>query len=157
MNDLQTFEGDLLLVDTPDGGDIRIEDGLFVSDRAFDTSVYLSLFGGNKEDTGKVKNKNEWWGNLLPGTKESEKMKSRFQAFVTAQPMTTKTIAEAEDCAKLDLKWLVDERIADKIFIEGRAGNGNKFYLRVDVQASGKSIYENTYSLFWKVGIYGGV
>jgi phage gp46-like protein len=157
MSDLQNFEGDLLLIDTPDGGDISIEDELFVNDRAFNTAVYLSLFGGNKDDTGKVKNKNEWWGNLLPETAEAEKLVSRFQAIITGLPMTAKNIQEAENAAALDLKWITDEGIAQSVEVDGRTGAGNKFYLNIAARADGKSIYENTFALFWKVGIYGGV
>jgi phage gp46-like protein len=157
MKDLQPFEGDLLLSSTPDGGDIQIQDGQFVSDRAFTTAVYLSFFGGNGDDSGKVKNSKTWWGNLLPGTAEHEKMVSRFQSFITAKPMTTKNIQEAFKAAELDLKWVVDEGIADTVTVSGGAGRGNKFNLRVSIDASGKSIYENAFSVFWKVGIYGGV
>jgi phage gp46-like protein len=157
MNNLQTFEGDLLLEDTPDGGDIRIENNLFVSDRSFNTAVYLSLFGGNKDDNGKVKNNKTWWGNTLEGTAENEKLVSRFQAIIFGLPMTTKNIQEAESAARLDLKWVIDEGIAEKIIVLGRALSRTKFALYVDIQAGGNSIYEHTFLLFWKAGIYGGV
>jgi phage gp46-like protein len=157
MNNLQTFEGDLLLEDTPDGGDIRIENDLFASDRSFNTAVYLSLFGGNKDDNGKVKNNKTWWGNTLEGTAENEKLVSRFQAIISGLPMTTKNIQEAESAARLDLKWIIDEGIAEKITVSGRALSRIKFALYVDIQAGGNSIYEHTFSLFWKAGIYGGV
>jgi phage gp46-like protein len=157
MSGLQTFEGDLLLESTPDGGDIRIDNGLFVGDQTFNTAVYLSLFGGNKDDPGKVKNNKTWWGNLIPGTQEDEKMVSRFQAIITAIPMTTKNILEANNAAELDLKWIVDEGIADKVTASGKAGQGNQFLLTVDIQESGNSIYENTFAVFWKVGVYGSV
>jgi phage gp46-like protein len=151
------FEGDIFLFDTPDGGDIKIEDGLFSSCRSFDTAVYLSLFGGNKEDNGKVKNKNTWWGNLLEDTNENEKMVSRFQAIIAGKPMSTKNIQEAEQAAELDLKWLLDERAAEKVSVTGRGGAVNKFFLHVDISAAGKTLYENTFSIFWKAGIYGGI
>jgi phage gp46-like protein len=157
MNDLQSFEGDLLLFDTQDGGDISIADGFFVNDRAFNTAVYLSLFGGNKDDSGKVKNKNEWWGNLLPETTAAEKLVSRFQAIIAGMPMSAKNIREAENAAELDLKWITEEGIAQSVEIDGRAGAGNKFFLNVAIRADGKSIYDNTFALFWKAGIYGGV
>ena len=47
---LQDFEGDLLLADSADGGNVLISDGLFQGDRSFNTAVYLSLFGGNRDD-----------------------------------------------------------------------------------------------------------
>jgi hypothetical protein len=87
VSKLQDFEGDLLLEDTPDGGDIRIEDGLFISDRSFRTVVYLSLFGGNKEDNGRVRNRKTWWGNTLRGISENQKLTSRFQALIHGLPM----------------------------------------------------------------------
>jgi phage gp46-like protein len=155
MSDLQYFAGDLLLEDTPDGGEIRIENDLFVNDRSFNTAVYLSLFGGNQDDNGKVKNNKTWWGNTLDGISENEKIVSRFQAIIFALPMTTKNIQAAETAAKIDLQWIVDEGIADKIIISGSAVSHNKFYLSVEIQLNGKSIYQNAFSLLWKAGVYG--
>ncbi|MDR3325111.1 MAG: hypothetical protein LBS82_03870 [Spirochaetaceae bacterium] len=71
--------------------------------------------------------------------------------------MTTKNIEEAKAAAELDLKWLVEEGAAQKISVAGRAGRGNRFLLTVGIEASGASIYENTFAVFWKVGVYGGV
>jgi phage gp46-like protein len=156
-NTLGDFQGDLLLLDTPDGGDAVIREGLFVSDRSFDTAVYLSLFGGNKSDSGKVKNNKTWWGNTLNGVMENEKLISRFQAIIAGLPMTAKNIEAAETAAKLDLKWIKDEGIAEKINVSGRAISREKFDLYVDIQAGGNSIYENTFSLFWRAGVYGGI
>jgi phage gp46-like protein len=155
MSDLQAFEGDLLLEETLDGGDIRIENDLFVSDRSFNTSVYLSLFGGNKDDTGKIKNNKTWWGNILEGTAENEKLVSRFQAIIFGLPMTTKNIQDAETAATLDLNWLVKEGAADKIIATGRATGRNKFALTVQILSGGNSIHQNTFSLFWKSGLHG--
>jgi phage gp46-like protein len=152
---LQDFEGDLLLTDTRDGGDVLIAEGLFQSDRSFDTAVYLSLFGGNKSDSGKVKNNKTWWGNTLRGTSENEKLVSRFQNVIFGLPMTTKNILEAEDAAELDLKWIIDEGLADKIEAVGRAITHNRFTLRVNIEAGGKYIYAHTFALFWEAGVYG--
>ena len=51
MEDVNVFEGDVLYTATPDGGDIKIENGLVKDCRNFDTATYLSLFGGNENDT----------------------------------------------------------------------------------------------------------
>jgi phage gp46-like protein len=155
--DLQTFEGDLLLGDSPDFGEIDIVDGLFVNDKSFGTAAYLSLFGGNKEDGGRVRNNKTWWGNTLEGVAENEKMISRFQAIIDGLPMSSKNIQEAENAAILDLKWIVDEGIADKIEVSGTASSRANFHLNVNIKASGKSIYENTFALFWRAGIYGNI
>jgi phage gp46-like protein len=154
---LQSFEGDLLLYETPDGGDVHVEDGLFSCDRAYDTAVYLSLFGGNKEDSGKVKNRKTWWGNTLRGVTESQKLVSRFQALISGLPMTTKNILAAEDAAKLDLGWMVDEKLADEIFIDGRAVSINRLKLKIQVNAKGKPIYSGALSVPWKAGANGAI
>jgi phage gp46-like protein len=115
----------------------------------------LSLFGGNKNDSGKVKNNKTWWGNTLRGTGENEKLVSRFQNIINGLPMTTKNIPKAEDAARLDLKWIIDEGIADKIEVSGRALSHIRFALAVHITAGGKDIYAHTFALFWEAGVYG--
>ena len=149
---LQNFEGDLLLVETLDGGDVEIENGLFVSDKQFSTAVYLSLFGGNKLDNGKTKSVNQFWGNLLRETTENEKLKSRFQFIITGLPMSVKNIKEAEKAAAIDLQWFIDEKIADVIDINGRATGKNMFSLRVKILKDKNNIFDNEYFLLWGGG-----
>ena len=72
------FEGDVLLFDTDDGGEISVVNGLVIADRKFSTAAYLSLFGGNVEDGGRVDNNKTWWGNRFAETSEKEKIVSRF-------------------------------------------------------------------------------
>ena len=156
MNNPFDFEGDLLLYDTPDGGDIQIENGLFVSEKKFSTAVYLSLFGGNKDDPAKVKNNKEWWGNLLNITK-NEKLRSRFQNIIFGLPMTVKHIHEAEMAAAMDLNWFIKEKIADEINVYGQAIGKNRFNLKVEIKKDILTLFESTYSLLWGVGSGGSV
>jgi phage gp46-like protein len=152
MNGLQNFEGDLLLAETIDGGDVTLENGLFVSDNQFSTAVYLSLFGGNKTDNGKVKSENEYWMNFLSGTTESEKLRSRFQYILTGLPMSVKNIREAEKAAAMDLQWFIDEKIADEVFTTGQAVGKNKFNLKVEILKEKTNIFKNEYFLLWGAG-----
>jgi len=147
---LQTFEGDLLLHDTPDGGDIRIEKGLIVNDQTFGTAVYLSLFGGNKDDNGRVENRRTWWGNTLRGVNENQRLVSRFQAIIFGLPMTTRNILDAEEAARLDLGWIITGKIADEILANGRAVSRNRFSLTIQINASGETIYSNAFAVFWR-------
>ena len=152
---IETFEGDLLLVDSPDFGEIVIEDGIVLGDKTFNTATYLSLFGGNKDDDGKIKTNKTWWGNTLPGVSKNEKMVSRFQAVIFGLPMTSKNILKAESAAQLDLEWMIEEGIADEVIASGRATGKNKFELKVEIKAHGETIYSNKYSMFWRSGTYG--
>jgi phage gp46-like protein len=151
------FMGDLLLIETSDGGDCVIKDGLLEAEHGFGTAFYLSLFGGNKADSGKVKNWKTWWGNTLEGVTEKEKVVSRFQNFVTGKPMTIKNIKYAEEMARQDLNWVIDEGIADEINVSGISEGNNRFRLYIQVLKAGKSVYESNYGVLWGTGINGGI
>jgi phage gp46-like protein len=149
------FQGDLLLIDTVDGGDVVIENGLFKGDRAFSTAVYLSLFGGSKDDTGKIKTNKTWWGNTLEGTSEAEKMVSRFQNIISGLPLSVKNVKAAENAAVLDLAWFIDLGIADKVEVEARTGEKSRFFITVKILKDKNTLFENSYSLLWEAGING--
>jgi phage gp46-like protein len=148
---LQDFQGDLLLQETPDGGEIILENGLFKSDKSFSNAVYLSLFGGNKEDNGKVKNNKEWWGNTIEGIEENEKLVSRFQNIIYGLPMTVKNIREAEAAAAIDLGWFKNEKIIDVLNIYGRATGKNNFELVIEMLKDGVKVFNSSYALLWGV------
>jgi phage gp46-like protein len=147
---LQDFQGDLLLQETPDGGEIILENGLFKPDENFSNAVYLSLFGGNKEDNGKVKNNKEWWGNTIEGIEDNEKLVSRFQNIIYGLPMTVKNIREAETAAALDLKWFKDEKIIDELNIYGTVTGKNNFVLIIEMLKDGLKVFSNSYALLWE-------
>jgi phage gp46-like protein len=149
MNGLQNFEGDLLLYETLDGGDMSIDNGLFIPDKQFSTAVYLSLYGGNKTDAGKVNNTDEYWGNYLNGITESEKIRSRFQYIVTGLPMSVKNIKEAEKAAIMDLQWFIKENIADDITAYGQAVGKNRFKITIEILKDKNTLFKNEYSLLW--------
>ncbi|MGP1427463.1 MAG: hypothetical protein ACTTKB_04510 [Treponema sp.] len=149
------FAGDVLLIETPDGGDIVLEDGRVKPCKDFSTAVYLSLFGGNKDDAGTVKNRRTWWANTLRETPEGEKMISRFQAIITGLPLSVKNIRKAETAAVLDLEWLKNEGAADEIIVEGKTRGKNIFVLKIEIKNSGKNLYEKEFSLLWENGIHG--
>lgn len=74
----EEFGGDVLLFDTEDGGEISVINGLVIADGGFNTAVYLSLFGGNKDDGGEVASGDTWWGT---GLKVFLRMRSLFLAL----------------------------------------------------------------------------
>jgi len=151
----QNFQGDLLLIETPDGGDCVLQDGLLLAEWGFGTAFYISLFGGNKADPGKVKNHHTWWGNTLPGITEKEKIVSRFQNFINAVPVTVKNIKDAEGLAQLDLKWAIDDGIADEINIFIRSEAINKIRVFIDAKKEGKSVYKTDYGALWGAALNG--
>ena len=59
-----TQQGDVVLFQSLDDGEIVIEGGLATMDGGLQTAVYLSLFGGNEDDDGLAQNPKTWWANL---------------------------------------------------------------------------------------------
>lgn len=149
------FEGDVLLIETPDGGDIVLEDGYIKACKDFSTAVYLSLFGGNKDDAGTVKNRHTWWANTLKETPEDEKMVSRFQAIITGLPLSIKNIRKAETAALLDLEWLKHDGAVDEIIADGKTKGKNSFVLRIEIKSKRQKLYEKEFALLWEHGIDG--
>ena len=147
-NGTADFEGDLLLNLTEDGGELQIENGLFMPDKSFATSVLISLFGGNIEDAGKVENRSGWWGNYTGAT--DNKIQSRFQAITNGQPLTVASAKEAVNAAKLDLAWIIDNGIADDISIYGTIGGVKRFDMEVILSKDGTEIYKNKYAINWE-------
>lgn len=152
---MSDFAGDVLLIETPDGGDIVLESGLVKPCKDFSTAVYLSLFGGNEDDAGTVKNRCTWWANTLKETPESEKMISRFQAVIAGLPLSVKNIRKAETAAVLDLEWLKNEGVADEIIADGKTKGKNTFILKVEVKSKGQQLYQKEFALLWGHGIDG--
>lgn len=146
----EEFGGDVLLFDTENGGEISVINGLVIPDGSFRTAVYLSLFGGNKNDGGDVASSDTWWGNRLEGVSENEKLVSRFMAFVRSVPLNSKNLKIAQDKAKEDLKWFLDDGIADSVEVNLLDEGNNRIQLNVKIEKSGKIIESGKYALQWE-------
>lgn len=148
MSDI--FEGDVLLVDTVDGGEISIINGLVIADKKFSTAVYLSLFGGNEADQGRVDNNKTWWGNRFENISENEKIVSRFQAIIKSLPLTSKNLLLAEQAAKEDLIWMISEGIADEIITDIKIVDRFRCELEIIIRKDGELIEKSSYKVNWE-------
>ena len=148
MNDVNS---DILLIDSPDGGEIVLENGLIKYDLQFSTAIYLSLFGGNKDDPGKTARNRSWWGNLF-AEKESEQIRSRFQYIISGLPMTVKNMRDAEEAARMDLDWLKKDKLADTINIQGKSVTHKTYNLFVEILSKKEKLYESNFIVDWNGG-----
>ena len=148
------FSGDVLLKATDNGGDIVIEDGLVVDCTDFSSAAYLSLFGGNEDDEV-GREKETWWGNLVPGTLKSEKHVSAFQSIIRGCPLTAINLRKAQEAAVSDLNWFIDEKIADEIAVSIRAEGVKQVVLSVVIKKDEKAIFSCGYSFQWQGAISG--
>lgn len=106
---------DVVMIQTADGGEITCEGGVIATDDGIATAVYISLFGGNEDDSGDDAEKHlEWWGNKIETT-AAGKIHSRLQHLLLTEPATSGTLTLFEDAAKLDLQWMLDTKLADGI------------------------------------------
>lgn len=111
------FEGDVLFVDTPDGGDLVINNDFFASEKGFKTAVFISLFGGNIDDPAVIESSKEWWGNSIGEEKTS--LRSRFQYIVAGLPLSTKNLKLCIEAIKIDLQWMIDDGVCEDIVVSG--------------------------------------
>lgn len=142
------FEGDVLFLDSNDGGVLQIEDGVIACDKTFKTAVYLSLFGGNFEDDGVTNSGKAFWGNLIG--EDKTKMVSKFQNTICSLPMTSKNLKTAEDAAVSDLQWLIDDGIADKVTASGKIKDLKTADFEINALKSGENILSTTFGIEWE-------
>ena len=108
---------DVLLEQTPDGGEITIEGGQLEMTDGLETAAFLSCFGGNERDSGlAATDAIQWWGNLGE-TDDTNKLRSRLQYALNTLPLTPSNLTLFEDAANADLAWLTDS-IADSVSVE---------------------------------------
>ena len=130
-------EGDVLLFQTTDDGEILIENGIVGMSGGLETTVFLSLFGGNEDDNGADKNKAEWWGDLNE-TENKYKYRSETQNLLKSLPATSNNIKRIEDAANRDLSWMIENKIASNIEIVVSMPGINKVGINIAVEAFGK-------------------
>ena len=129
------LEGDVLLFNTFDGGNINMVNGQPEMTGTFATAIFLSHWGGNLKDDGLAGNKNTWWGNLNENN-PSYKYISRLQnLFFQGVPITSGNIRRFEEAVLADLQWFKDEKIAGEISAVGSIPKLNRLGMEIDVNS----------------------
>lgn len=101
----------MVLYQTPDDGDIGVNAGLVQMDGGLQTAVFVSLFGGNEDDSGGEKDPNSWWGNI----RQNRKYRSETQYLLNTTPPSSANLKRIEDAAKRDLAWMLSDNVATDI------------------------------------------
>ena len=107
-------QGDVLLCQTNDDGEIEVIDGIVTMTGTFSTAAYLSLFGGNEDDNGLSSSVKTWWGNLSEN-EPSRRYVSETQNLLQSIPATANNLLRIEDAVKRDLNWFLTENIASYV------------------------------------------
>lgn len=122
---------DVLLSHEPDGGNLTLTNGLFTLDNGIATAVYLSLFGGNDDDSGEERDDpRQFWGNLVED-EPARRYRSRTQFLLQSLPATTGNLRKVEGAVSDDLEWLKTEGVAT--FTGARASLPARNEIKIDI------------------------
>jgi len=146
MSNLQ--QGDVELFQTENDGDIDITNGRALMVGGLDVSVYLSLFGGNKDDDASAGNVSKsWWGNI--GEVPEKQYRSTTQNLLGTIPATSNNLLRIKDAVKADLAWMLNAKIASEINISVSIPAINTIHIDITITAQGIES-EFSYTENWK-------
>jgi len=134
---MQIFEGDILLFQTPDGGNISYIDGQPEMTGGFASAAFLSLFGGNERDDGTDGNQFSWWGNLLENDRDYKYI-SETQNLLLGLPITAQSLRRIEQAAERDLEWFLNKNIANSVSVTLSMPDINSINFDITVKAEGR-------------------
>lgn len=124
---------DVLLSNTPDGGEIECKAGQITLSDGLKTSTYISLFGANEDDAGTSDDDPEmWWANFEERVRE-RRLRSQTQHLLKGGlPCTPFNLSRVEDAVKADLAWMGDALQAT-VAVEATLPAVNTINIHVDI------------------------
>jgi phage gp46-like protein len=129
---------DVALRHTPDGGEIDFVNGVLAMDDGPWTAVYISLFGGNEDDSGSDGDKSkQWWANFEEKLEE-RKLRSETQYLLNTVPLTPGNRKRFEDSAIRDLEWMASAGLVTFVGVVARITAVNRLQIDVTVELDGK-------------------
>jgi len=138
---------DVRLYHTIDGGEIESVNGQITMAEGLESAGYLSLFGGNYDDSGSDADEPlEWWGNKLEED-DAKKLRSRTQAILCGLPATPANLQLVDDAMAADLAWMLEE-VATSVDVAARLVAPKRVELSVEI-AVGESRYPFTIPTDW--------
>jgi len=139
---------DVLITQTPDGGEISFVNGSPVLTDGFENAVYLSLFGGNQDDgDGQEDAAIQWWGNLSEAD-PAKQYRSELQKLLRSIPAIPANLLRLQEAAERDLQWMLDAKNATLVVASASMPARNAVTLELDLEIDGKK-YTPTFRERW--------
>ena len=127
-------QGDIDLFQSINDGEIIVTDGMVQMSGGLGTAAYLSLFGGNDDDSGKTNL--QFWGNVIENT-DSKKYISETQYLLNKLPAVSGNLLRIQNAVKRDLEWFITEKIANGIEVTVSIPGLNKINISIKIMAYG--------------------
>lgn len=127
-------QGDVLLFQTDDGGDIDVTGGIVEMSGGLRTTAFLSLFGGNEDDAGGSSSSTSltWWANI-DELEPSMQYRSETQNVLQALGATPNNLRRVEDAARRDLSWMVSQSVAASLEVAATMPGLNRINLAISI------------------------
>lgn len=115
------MQGDVLLFQTDDGGNISLTNGQIDMTTGLETAVYLSLF--SPED---------WFLNDIAET-DDEKLSSETNKIIDTLPNVSGNYSLLEQANLMDLQWLIDNDYANEVTSSVSSDAINRVNIQINV------------------------
>ena len=132
-------QGDVLLIQSLDDGEISVTGGLVVMDGGMRTAAYISLFGGNEDDSGSAQDAANWWGNI--GV--IRQIRSETQHLLQTIPPSSGNLRRIEDAVKRDLAWLISDNVASTVTASVTIPTHNSVNIAVTIDGDSVNFVDN--------------
>lgn len=127
------------MLQTNDGGEFEIVNGEPTMDDSPETSVKLSLFGGNKDDSGADGDaRRQWWGNVDEADPQ-KRYRSETQALLRSLVPIPANLRRLEDAVVRDLAWMTENGTATFVAAAARMPARNTVEFTVSVEVDGRN------------------
>jgi phage gp46-like protein len=131
-------QGDILLLQTDDGGNIKIVNGEPEMDGGLESATYMSLF----QSDGKA----HWMEEYQT---EDEKTGSQFYNFIIGNQKTVSNINRAITFIELDLAWMINQGLADEFDFDYEDINVNRSKFSISIKKDGSTISGAEFEINW--------
>lgn len=139
---------DVLLINTEDGGEIQFLNGIATMTDGLANAAYLSLFGGNEQDSGlQGTASKQWWGNLGE-TLPERRYRSETQFLLNTLPAITANLLLIQDAVGRDLAWMRDTGLASDLSALVTMPGLNRINAELNIEI-GDQRYELVFSALW--------
>jgi phage gp46-like protein len=128
-------------------------EGKIKLDAGIETSIFISLFGGNvggfttaSRNPAGVENK-DYFGNLYLKEIGKPLFNSKFEKYLKENPLTTGNLKKLNELVLGDLEWLVKNKAVKSFEIDFEIESANQ--LKIEIIAKQPNNTEKKYQYLW--------